>query len=330
MTNARFLSVGQPISSGTHGNTVEYNCIDQALTGKCIKYHNDQWYTFTSGEHTNLYVNISNQNCRDLMGVQLVVFTGEMCQPDTYKLLDCISLATQDDIYVELTGLSADQTYWLNIDGYLHDFCTYDLEINDKPRGMSVNENPLVKELDYLPVKNKFTIQWTLPDSLAHLASQTRIFRRSNREFRSQPLADVPFEINAFGTMQTDYVYTDTVYHPGQYHYRLTLPLSDGRILFLEEFSWVLRPSQLAVVRLDLDYEQNDSIEIRVSNEKVSGELDKIEFNYDVRKHASYPVYVSQYLDRFETLNVQVFNRDSGHQMEFYIALDKLRAIRVR
>ena len=40
---------GNALVSNTTGCTVQWACVDQRLTGKCIQYHNDQWFFFHSG-----------------------------------------------------------------------------------------------------------------------------------------------------------------------------------------------------------------------------------------------------------------------------------------
>ena len=46
------------ITSNTTGCTVQRACVDERLTGKCIEYHNDQWFEFTpkvSGRYFHQY-----------------------------------------------------------------------------------------------------------------------------------------------------------------------------------------------------------------------------------------------------------------------------------
>ena len=118
------LQLGKPHTSYTAHSTVEQNCVDESLTGKCIKYHNDQWFTFRSGDTDKLFVNVSQQQCKDLNGVQLVLLTGEPCDPSTYTILSCTSSGTNDDFYVE-ANVHPYTTYLLNVDGYLEDFCSF-------------------------------------------------------------------------------------------------------------------------------------------------------------------------------------------------------------
>ncbi len=330
MTEAEVLFLNQPVSSKTHGNTVQYNCINTKLTGKCIKYHNDQWYTFTADGSSNLYVNISGQSCRDLRGVQLVVFSGELCSPDTYDLIDCISLATQDDIHVALRNLAKGRTYWLNVDGYLHDFCSYRLEVSHKPKGFSSQKTNLLDQFYAKENGNKLTIQWQLPDSLAHLASETQLLRRHSTEFKYVHIADNPFQINAFGHMEKSYSYTDEVFQPGTYHFRLALPLNSEELLLLDEIEWTAKASNLKRAYLDLDYENNDELEVVVSDASSSKQLDKFTLFYDPQKHSSFPIYVDRYLGEFKQLEVKIYNRDQEHTAYHYIDLSTLKSVKFR
>ena len=95
--NRKALLLGETHTSYTAHSTVERRCVDEALTGKCIKYHNDQWFSFNSGDASELFINVSQQRCKDLFGVQLVVLRGEPCRPESYDILSCTSSGTNDD-----------------------------------------------------------------------------------------------------------------------------------------------------------------------------------------------------------------------------------------
>ena len=98
--NRRVLKLEEVVTSSTTGCTVQRGCVDERLTGKCIEYHNDQWFQFTPATTGRYFVNVGGQKCRDVRGVQLVVLTGQPCQPATYRILSCTSLGTQDDVFV--------------------------------------------------------------------------------------------------------------------------------------------------------------------------------------------------------------------------------------
>ena len=87
-----------PYTSTTANCTVDRACISEALEGNCVKFHNDQWFWFKTGAAGTYYLNVSGQDCRDILGVQLMVIDGIPCQPETYQLVSCASLASQDDI----------------------------------------------------------------------------------------------------------------------------------------------------------------------------------------------------------------------------------------
>src|SRR5690606_14938890 len=76
----RLLKAEEIVFSNTIGCTVQRNCVDESLTGKCVEYHNDQWFEFSPETPGVYFVNISGQSCRDTRGVQLVILTGEPCQ----------------------------------------------------------------------------------------------------------------------------------------------------------------------------------------------------------------------------------------------------------
>ena len=218
--NRRVLQAGETITSSTTGCTVQRACVDERLTGKCIEYHNDQWFEFTPKFSGRYFVNIGGQKCRDVHGVQLVVLTGQPCQPATYHILSCTSLGTQDDVFVTLDSLRAGQPYLLDVDGYLKDFCQFSLQVSQTAAGMPVSYFP-PSPARLLPTASRVVeLSWTLPDSLANVAD-CRVMRREIHEYRSTEVCRLPVRRDTYGRPQTSYSVADTLPAAGIYDYQV-------------------------------------------------------------------------------------------------------------
>jgi hypothetical protein len=221
--NRRLLHAEEIATSSTVGCTVQRGCVDEGLTGKCIEYHNDQWFEFRPMATGTYYVNIGGQRCRDVRGVQLVVLTGTPCQPATYRILSCTSLGTQDDLFVPLFNLQAGQAYLLDVDGYLKDYCTFTLQVSGTARGLPVVPVPAVPQ-DPPAMSRVVTLAWQVPDSLT-TARYCRVLRREQHEFRAREIRREPLATNTYGQRQAAYSLTDTLPGPGQYLYQI---VADG------------------------------------------------------------------------------------------------------
>jgi hypothetical protein len=218
--NRRVLRLEETVASNTTGCTVQRSCVDERLTGKCIEYHNDQWFEFTPKTAGHYFVNIGGQKCRDVRGVQLVVLTGQPCQPATYRVLSCTSLGTQDDVFVTLDSLRVGQPYLLDVDGYLKDFCQFSLQVSQTAAGMPVSYFP-PSPTRLLPTASRVVeLSWTLPDSLAR-APASRVMRREIHQYRSTEVRRVPVRHDTYGWPTTSYSVTDTLPGPGIYDYQI-------------------------------------------------------------------------------------------------------------
>ncbi|QJX47241.1 hypothetical protein HMJ29_09960 [Hymenobacter taeanensis] len=233
----RVLHLNEPITSSTAGCTVQWKCVDERLTGKCIEYHNDQWFEVTPLVTGRYFVNISAQQCRDTRGVQLVVLTGEPCQPKTYQILTCVSLGSQDDVFVTLDELRAGQRYLLNVDGYLHDFCAFQLAVSDKALGVPALAPPTIASVapTISPLVN---LQWTLPDSLVG-ANQFRVLRREMAEFRADERNKQPVQRTTYGAAGVAYRFQETLAKPGRYLYQILTEGTDNQPPVLLQQRWV-------------------------------------------------------------------------------------------
>ena len=225
--NRRLLQTNEIITSSTTGCTVQRGCVDERLTGKCIEYHNDQWFEFTPKITGRYFVNIGGQKCRDVRGIQLVVLTGEPCRPVTYRVLSCTSLGTQDDVFVTLDSLRAGQPYLLDVDGYLKDFCQFTLQVSQTATGMPVSYFP-PSPTRLLPTASRVVeLSWILPDSLTN-SPTCRVMRREIHQYRSTEVRRVPVRRDTYGRPETSYTATDTLPGPGIYDYQIVTARADN------------------------------------------------------------------------------------------------------
>jgi hypothetical protein len=243
--NRRQLRAEETITSNTTGCTVQRSCVDESLTGKCIEYHNDQWFEFRPPAAGTYFVNIGGQRCRDVRGVQLIVLTGTPCEPATYRVLSCTSLGTQDDLFVALPNLEAGKPYLLDVDGYLKDFCSFTLQVSGRARGLPAEPMPAVPATK--PGTSRIIeLAWAVPDSLG-AATHCRVLRREQRGFRAAEIRRVPIAHTTYGTRQATYTLTDTLPGVGQYLYQVVAESDDlGSPPALLKQQWVgyskLRP----------------------------------------------------------------------------------------
>lgn len=321
MANAELLQLNQFINSKTHGNTVEWDCVDESLTGKCIDYHNDQWFRFYSDSLSTIFINISGQQCRDMRGVQLVVLKGERCQPGTYEILDCISLATQDDIYTKV-DVQPETYYWLNIDGYLHDFCEFFIEVSNEPKGISIDTYELTRS-DLAREKNIVGLKWQVPDSLQYKILNTHIFRKINTAFKYDLRANIELQQNAFGELQNEYFFADTLLLPGNYQYRLVFEFQNGEQQIFAEYSAVV-PGRFAtissgIITLEFDYDRRSPLTIKFRDVDSGEVLHQESTMYNPGRANSFSFY-ENYFD-VSALEVTVTHEYSGYEKSYYFSL---------
>ncbi len=288
------LTLNQWHSSRTDDCTVQWNCVNEVLTGKCIEYHNDQWFTFQVPNTGSYYMNIARQACRDVRGVQLVVIDGIPCQTATYKILACVSLASQDDIYVQLDSLQPGREYLLNVDGYLHDYCRFEIQGSGQPKGFPMNQAERSTTEAHLE-QNILTLSWKADEETAAQVQTFRVFRRSQQESSFALLKMIPLEKNAFGAFRESYSVRDTLLKTGTWFYKITGTAPDGKILLIGEYQQVVTPRNLTsnYLTLPLPYRKKTSVTILIYEAENKTLLEKMavtvkETNQELRYFAGY------------------------------------------
>ena len=318
------LVLNKLASSSTTDCTLQWKCLNQRLTAKCIQYHNDQWYYFRTGNQDKYYLNISGQDCRDLRGVQLVIIDGEPCEPESYKILKCISLGTQNDVFVELDSLENQKEYMVLIDGYLHDFCSFNIEFSDKPKGLPLEEEELVN-MEIKPAgENHVKIYWSIPDTIANELRYYEVYRRHESKFKSRKIHEVNQGFNAYGTKQLDYVCEDILPDYGKFYYKVIGVGDHGRI-FISKISIQnkkpksLDPESKYWLELELQYPDACKLKIAIYDAKNYSLLNWHNFNYTL-ENSLFETYIKDYIDEgIFFYRIEVINLDTKERINHLI-----------
>ncbi len=318
------LPVGQaPFPSNTSHCTVEWPCIGKKLEGNCVDFHNDQWFWFRPSRAGKYYVNVSNQRCRDRKGLQLMVIDGVPCQTDTYRVLQCISLANQDDVYAELDLPLAGHPYLLNVDGYLGDFCGFEIQVSQTPKGL-----PLAV-VDSFPIpvsgekrENRLTVRWQLPPALADQVTGFEVYRWFTKLPTSALLTTLPAAFSARGGDQLEYQVEDTLREEGRYQYRVFAITSDSSRMMIGQHWEVYQKQPSAAsetahnLLLKPDCKPNTPLQLLIIDALTDRVLRNIDFTctgkpftIDVGKFRQQGIY------RYK---VRVINLKNRHENEYY------------
>lgn len=271
---------GDPIQSTTDQSTVEWACINKKLTEKCLIYHNDQWFTFSSPIGGKLFLNVGNQQCRKKFGVQVLVIEGNPCEASTYKLLHCESFTDQNDTFITIDSVEANKLYLINIDGFLGDICSFDIQLSTKPKGYPLKQ----KSLDTLQLQGKIdqnivALNWHLDEGVREELEYFEVHRQLSTAFKSQLLKEVPLQFNAQGKSLDNYQYKDTLQEHGTYVYDIIGVSKRGefrqlfdrkRIGFWPTSNYKSRPSLVATV--PLNFKKKSDVDLLIMNE-LSGEV---------------------------------------------------------
>jgi hypothetical protein len=328
---AELLLNAEPIHSNTNNSSVEWNCISKALTNKCLIYHNDQWFHFTPNQNGRFFLNVSSQQCRDERGIQVIVIEGNPCEVKTYKILQCIPKVHQDDIFIELDSLKYGTQYLVNIDGFLGDFCNFDIQFSRTPKGTP----RIAVNLDSLNMKaalkgHVVTIGWSIHDALTDEINSFKIFRLGRGEQKSVLIKDLPLRANALGDYNHAYSVLDSLSVSNRYRYRIfgiqkdteyPLLLDEQEVSFYDQSKPYSKASTWVSIPLAL--KSGSSYQVLVLNRIDYSLLRKYSGAFDELKDATFEIN----LDEFVKTGVKEFivlasEPNSSQPKEFYFIFD--------
>lgn len=289
----------EPTHSATNYSTVEWACINKSLTNKCLKYHNDQWFKFNVPTPGKYYLNIHSQRCRDARGVQAIVIEGNPCEIQTYKILKCISQIRQWDVFIELDSIKSNIDYLINIDGFLEDYCSFDIQLSTKPRGLEF----YAKSLETIEVSeissNIVALGWNISQASSPGLREFEIYRKHQNLAQSNLLGKVPIEINSVGIAKSSYNFTDTLKTEGTYTYEILGNFKDGLKQILSEQTIKYHKdfnSNEARIQFSLNYKNGTPIQMVLLDKLRDQVLKQTTFQFS-KKDINQQIDVRHYLD---------------------------------
>lgn len=270
-----------PLHTTTASATVQWDCLNQALTGKCLVYHNDQWYSFQVSEPQSYFLNISRLSCRSGNGIQIIIIEGNPCETRTYRVMECITQIRNEEVYLPLGKVAANTTYLIEIDGFNGDHCDFDIQVARRPLGLplkfsekDVSENGFRSKTQQ---DSLVSISWKVPAGWLEQLDQFRVYRLKEQDILRLERA-LPVSRNAYGKPADTYQVQDTLPAPGEYLYRVYGYAEADRPVLLNEIKITYTkvkkstsPVGSTVIRIELNDSQKIDYAVRVyENQQLS------------------------------------------------------------
>jgi len=246
---------GSWVSSSTVNSSVEWDCINKALTKTCLVYHNDQWFTFQVPQPGKYFLNFKSQHCEKKLGIQVLLLEGDPCKTTTYELRKCISKMIQEDAYVVLDSLKTGMPYLINIDGFLGDFCSFDIQVSTRPAGFPFE----IKTIDRIETEVTTTtkivhVPWSITQKQAEDITHFFVYRKFFEQQR-RLYTDVPINRgNAYGVVQQHYEVYDTLKKPGVYVYQIFGMERSGELVLVAQQQTNLLDNKIVEAEKDAQY----------------------------------------------------------------------------
>jgi hypothetical protein len=322
---------GKPVHTTTVGATVEWGCLNIALTNKCLVYHNDQWYSFQVKEPQSYFLNISRLACRKGDGIQIILIEGNPCETKNYRVIQCIRQIKNEEVFVPLGMVVANTTYLIEIDGFDGDHCDFDIQIARRPYGLPMKFEELQKSNAGVQVGSQsdslVNISWKVPLGLLEQIDQFRVYRLKEQDILRLERA-LPSAKNAYGKPEDSYHLQDTLTSPGSYLYRvLGYPQDNPPVLITEvRISYVKKkkpPPVSQTIVIDPPFNQRVEYAVRVYETEQLSVIHAINGIYDPTKPASIEIDMKGFIAGGQrTFMVVLINKATQETKEFYYRVD--------
>lgn len=146
------ISPGQILwSESNAGGTTSHDETPEGEPVTCIKtFENDLWYQFVGDSAFQYYeVVITPKSCATPAGLQALIIEADDCGAESFIYRACANPYAEKHLRLFLRNPIHAQSYFIYVDGYDGNICTFDLEL------IGHASNPL-KPQDYLRLQNDY------------------------------------------------------------------------------------------------------------------------------------------------------------------------------
>ena len=320
-----------PVFSSTAQSTVEWECINKALTNKCLVYHNDQWFNFSVPSSGHYFINISGQKCRDLRGIQLIIIEGNPCERQTYRILHCIPQIRQDDVFVQLDSLKPEIQYLVNIDGFLGDYCEFGIQLSEKPIGLPRTFAALDTIKAQTSLKGRLVnLTWTVSENKIDQFQSFAIYRTLPKAIKSDFIKEQTVSRNSYGAYVLSYSATDSLQKGGTYEYRIfgIQKLTQLPFLLATRVVDYAEPKPKVLIQrsiiLHLDFKEKTPFKVLIYDDIADALLKKFTTELEENKNHSLEIDLGEFIDNgLKQFMILVSDDNARQGLEFYYAVDE-------
>jgi hypothetical protein len=196
--------------------------------------------------------------------------------------------------------MQRDTRYLVNIDGFLGDFCDFNIQLSSRPAGLS----RFARNLDTLKLsssnnKNIVTLRWTLQKPYDDNIDAFEIYR-SQKGARLTMVGNVPAEFNALGVVQSDYAFIDTLSSENNYTYEIIGLLNNGTKEILDRHTTNFYRGDRAngqTLNISLDFKEGTSVQMLLIDKYADKILRQLAIEFRKAQDHSQRIYVGNYIE---------------------------------
>lgn len=326
-----------PMHTTTASSTVQWDCLNQALTGKCLVYHNDQWYSFQVSEPQSYFLNISRLSCRNTEGIQIIIIEGNPCETRNYRVIQCIPQIRNEEVFVPLGMVAANTIYLIEIDGFNGDHCDFDIQVARRPLGLPMKfderDRPETGTNTRTQKDSLVNISWRVPAGRLDEIDQFRIYRLKEEDIIRLERA-IPASRNAYGKPSDAYLIQDTLDAPGDYLYRVYGYPEEDKPVFIAEarvsYAKAAKAPPATSQHIVIDHQFSEKVEfaVRIYDDQQLSILHSLSGVFDPLHPMPISIDMKEFIKAgHKTYMVVLINKATREATEYYYRVDARGAV---
>jgi hypothetical protein len=194
----------------------------------------------------------------------------------------------------------AGNDYFVNIDGFLGDFCQFEIQFSSSPKGFlytSTNLDTLALQAEV--IGKTVDLHWTATEVQLQMLEQFEVYRKRKGD-ATLTVAILTPALNAAGKYITNYSTTDALSAEGIYTYEVVAIYKDSQlkeVLDRETVSFQTSEHLNPFLHVSLDYKTGTKVQLMLIDEMHDVVLKQTTFVFDAKYDQQQKIYIGDYLE---------------------------------